>query len=436
VRKLKNSPVDSPIFVDEDFVDEKTALIPKVSGNPSPELRLIPKHFGSNTPVEDQLSPADGKISGNSSVSVDRGIDGHRSPNARRARATVQAVINSAPRNHHRKVDRAPRVTIKAQTIKSYFPDWLAHSDDNGQSPLTLESKKVAIEKFIWFLDREETVNCGEREVNDFLHHLRNGHMEPAGRYGARTKRSYVPLGKRTPQLYFVNIRTYFAWLVEEDVIDVSPLFGIKPPKADPPAIKPLSVEEVGLLLGAVRKCLNRLRNEAIIYLFFDTGLRVSELCSLRVCDIDMARRTATVVGKGDKQRTVWFYGDTATRLKNYLAKHPRANHEALFYSERPGAYGDGITPDGIRHQFKRLAEFAGIDPDRVSPHKLRHSFGTEFARDNGNIKALQMLMGHKDVKTTYTYVNFVEADGEEQQRKHSPARLLRGVRQHQKRTN
>lgn len=317
---------------------------------------------------------------------------------------------------------------VLTSTIESYVNEWLGDADYNGQSQRTIQGKRESTEKLIWFLRRSELRHCGRFEIKRFLLHVKNGHLEPLGRWDGDTPRHRLPISNRAGQLHFLYIRSYLKWLFEEELTECNPLAGQKQPKGNEVEVKPFSIHEVAMLLNAVRQGLNRVRNEAIIYFLLDTGVRVSELCGLHVNEIDLGRRIAVVTGKGNKTRVVWFGPDTARVIKKYLTKHEREDEAKLFYSERPGA-DDGITPDGVRRTLKRLGGFAGLNSVRVSPHTFRHTFATEFIRSGGSPKALQMLLGHKDMKMTYRYVTLAEADAAEQHRQHSPARLLRGAK-------
>ena len=176
---------------------------------------------------------------------------------------------------------------LALHTIESRLEDWLADGEYEGNLPLTLRSKKDALEKFIWFLNEHGITQVRSADVKRFLAHVKNGHLEPNGRFGARSSRSYRPVADRTVQLYFVNIRCFFGFLAEEGDCAQSPLLGVKQPRSPKPKIKPLSVEEIVALIQATKTAFthNRERNEAIIYFLFDTGVRVAEMCSLRVED-------------------------------------------------------------------------------------------------------------------------------------------------------
>ncbi|BCM91822.1 tyrosine recombinase XerD [Abditibacteriota bacterium] len=399
---MQNSRADSALFNEEK--DPKNSAFE--GANPLPKSRSI----GANRPISPPLTTST--------------LQNARAVQSSGSRAQLRAV-EAAPRSNRLE----PRGTaIACDIVEQCIGDWLADGEYESNSPATLRSKQEHVEKFVWFLHEHKITQVRSAEVKRFLAHVKNGHLEPKGRFGLSSERSFRPVTDRTVQLYFVNIRGYFAFLTAEGYCAQSPLLGVKQPKAPKPRIEPLSVEEIATLIQATKSAFthNRERNEAILYFLFDTGVRVAEMCSLRVEDCDLARRIATVTGKGNKTRQVAFGGDTARLIKRYLEKYPRAADQELFGSERPVCEGDGITPSGVSDMLKRLAEFARINPKRVSPHKFRHSFATEFIRDGGPPKALQMLLGHEDMSMTYRYVTLSETDATAQHRKHSPAKLLR----------
>lgn len=421
---LEFSPEDLPSASEADSGAHNSNFQPPRE-NPSlslvPPVSQRPRLFGANAPADPPAHlparPAAPDIR-----------DSHRSPEARAARASVDALIKGARRTGISR-QNISRATVPAHLILTHLGDWLADSDAERQSPHTLAAKKISIEKLDWFLTRENCDQCGTAEVEAFMSHIREGHEEPEGRYGARTQQSYRPVSARAEQFHFVNIRTYFKWMKEVQLIPASPLEGVTPPAWKRPPIKPLTPEEVVALLDQVVGGQHPERDAAIIILMFDTGLRRAEVCSIRVSMIDLVRREILIKGKGDKTRVVPFSPDAARILRTYLTAHRRETYDALFYSERGSMFSDGLTGNGIRQMMKRLATRAGIDPKRVSPHKLRHGFATAWIQQNGSPRALQMVMGHSDLKTTFNYVTLVDSDAKLQQQTLSPARLLRDVK-------
>jgi len=396
---MQNSPVDSAIFEAENSSPE------------TPQKRVI----GGNLPAKARAATKSPENRGKT-----RSFE-LRAP-------ALELVSSGAPSaGVPSEAETRRGASIPRETLQLYLAEFLAEGEFQGLSSETLRNKSEALGKLLWFLERERIQSVRAFEVKRFLAHVKNGHLEPLGRFGSGSSRSYTPVSARTEQLYFIQTKSFFRWLTEEGLCARNPLEGVRAPKAPKPRVQPLSVEEIAALINVIRKSHHRERNEAIIYFLFDSGVRVAEMCALCVGEVDLSRGSALVTGKGNKTRQVQFGRDTARVLKRYLEKHPRPDDAALFYSERPANDGEGISTDGVRRLLKRLAGFAGLTEKRVSPHNLRHSFATEFIRAGGTPKALQMLLGHEAMDMTFRYVTLADADVANEHRKHSPARLLRG---------
>jgi len=162
-----------------------------------------------------------------------------------------------------------------------------------------------------------------------------------------------------------------------------------------------LSGTEVAALLDAVRAPKYRM----IITVMYAAGLRISEACTLQSEDIDSKRKVIRIRGKGDKERLVPIGDEAQHWLQRYLAEaRPtlagRRNPDALFL----GVRGQVLSRQHFWLTVKRLAARAGIDPVRVSPHGLRHSFATHLLNHGADLRALQMLLGHASLSTTQIY--------------------------------
>ncbi|HJP82551.1 MAG TPA: tyrosine recombinase XerC, partial [Fimbriimonadaceae bacterium] len=144
-------------------------------------------------------------------------------------------------------------------------------------------------------------------------------------------------------------------------------------------------------------------RDRSILELLYSAGLRVSELCSLNMRDINWRERSVQVVGKGNKQR-VAFFGETCeASLRTYMQSsrvEPRSG-DPVFTSSRGGR----IDPDSVRKMIKKWAKRAGL-PDDVSPHTLRHSFATHLLDHGADLKSVQQLLGHESLATTQIYTH------------------------------
>jgi integrase/recombinase XerD len=198
----------------------------------------------------------------------------------------------------------------------------------------------------------------------------------------------------------------------------------IAPPVARQDQVQPFSDGQVQALLAAAHTSIAPKRNEAIILFLVDTGVRASELCGLKARDLDLTAKRATVHGKGNKSRTVYFGRKTAKALWNYM-KSDREPDSPVFRSDRGLRASEELTTSGLRQLFERLGKVAQIDATRCSPHTCRHYFAVSFLRAGGNEFSLQQLLGHSSLVMTSKYVNFARSDIERQHRAFSPADRL-----------
>lgn len=151
-------------------------------------------------------------------------------------------------------------------------------------------------------------------------------------------------------------------------------------------------------------------KNRAMVRLMLETGLRVSEVCELRLEDVDFnACRLTVRDGKGGKDRRLWFPEDLRELLDEWLDRRPETDGEAYLFPTRNGTKTD---PRSIRRTVKNYAEKAGIDwHEDVSPHTLRHTFATRLLRETSNIRLVQKALGHADVSTTMIYTHIVDEE-------------------------
>jgi integrase/recombinase XerD len=172
---------------------------------------------------------------------------------------------------------------------------------------------------------------------------------------------------------------------------------------------KTLSPGEVERLIAAARGTQPRdLRDHALVELLYGAGLRVSEAVGLGKSGVDLDRRLVQVVGKGGKERVVPIGRPAVEALRRYLSRGrpylDARRRPELFLNARGGA----LTRAGAFLILRRIAEQAGIDPKRVHPHLLRHSFATHLLEGGADLRSVQEMLGHADLSTTelYTHVS------------------------------
>ena len=216
------------------------------------------------------------------------------------------------------------------------------------------------------------------------------------------------------------SIRVFFNYLSQKaNLIEFNPAQNLETPKLDKILPKYLSLEDSKRLLNVAGSDDNRnnKRDYAIITLFLNCGMRLSELVGINIKDINFSECQMTVIGKGNKERTIYLNKACMTAINNYLAVRPvegiktdKANSKnALFLSERK----ERISRRTVQYIVDKELRVAGLDTSKYSVHKLRHTAATlMYQYGNVDIRALQEVLGHESISTTeiYTHVANVQA--------------------------
>jgi site-specific recombinase XerD len=204
-------------------------------------------------------------------------------------------------------------------------------------------------------------------------------------------------------------VRTYFRHLVLIGIRDDNPAAAIQLPRRAKRLPRALSPSEMERLIDAAAGTSPRsLRDHALVELLYGAGLRVSEAVGLEKGAVDLDDRLVRVIGKGGKERLVPLGRPAAEAVRRYLAlgrPHlDRRFRAQLFLNARGGA----LTRAGAFLILRKLADKAGLDPERVHPHLLRHSFATHLLEGGADLRSVQEMLGHADLGTTerYTHVS------------------------------
>ena len=211
------------------------------------------------------------------------------------------------------------------------------------------------------------------------------------------------------------SLRAFFNYLCLKNLIEINPTQNLETPKLDKRLPKYLSLEQSKKLLDVSYSEDNRNneRDYAITTLFLNCGMRLAELVGINLKDIDFEECKLNVIGKGNKERTIYLNKACIKSLKEYIAVMPKEgikkdnknSDKALFLSERRQRISRRTVQEIIYKELKK----AGIDTDKYSVHKLRHTAATLMYQYGGvDIRALQELLGHESISTTeiYTHVS------------------------------
>jgi len=227
-------------------------------------------------------------------------------------------------------------------------------------------------------------------------------------------------LSRQTIRIRMRSIRVFANFLEREEIVDVSPMNGVEIPRVPVSMPEVLSSNEIQKLLHATRsRSWYGIRNRCILGVFLDCGLRLGELVSLRVQDVDLPASSIHVRrGKGGKDRKTYMGQRLSRELRKWSEVRGFFGGCDPFFSTRDGRQ---LDKRNVARIIERIAARAKLGDRRVHPHLLRHTFATHFIKNGGDPFSLQRLLGHADIQTTMIYVNLAGVDLEESHAKASP---------------
>jgi integrase/recombinase XerD len=297
-------------------------------------------------------------------------------------------------------------LTPQSRTHLDAFLDMLA--SERGAARNTLDAYRRDLTTFLVEISRANLA-VGDVKPSDVTLHLRQ--LEDAG------------LGAASRARKLSTLRQFFKFLVAEELIDEDPAHGLGAPRKGSSLPKILSVAEVDRLLTTAkartydikgRDLVRALRLHALLELLYATGMRVTELVTLPRTVLAGDERVFTITGKGGRERLVPLNAAARTALARYLdvgrdaadGVAPMLKTKWLFPSR--GAEGH-LTRQRFAQELKELCIEANLDPERVSPHVLRHAFASHLLDRGADLRAVQQLLGHADISTTQIYTHVLE---------------------------
>lgn len=197
------------------------------------------------------------------------------------------------------------------------------------------------------------------------------------------------------------SLRTFYKFLMLEKIITKNPTANLELPKRGRSLPKYLSPEEIELLISSSGDIKTSVRLRCMIELLYASGLRVSELCELPMT-ANLGDRLL-IHGKGAKERLVPMHEAAQSALHKWLEIRGDTDSKYVFPTNSQSGH---ITRDGFFKILKKCAVLAGIDPHRVSPHVLRHSFASHLLAGGANLRVIQTMLGHEDISTTQIYTH------------------------------
>ena len=269
---------------------------------------------------------------------------------------------------------------------------------ERGISKNSASSYKRDLLDFVDFVQGANLNNISPDEVREFVYHLSKKDLNP-----------------RSISRKISAIRSFYHFLISEGEMKENPAMHIDLPKFQAPLPSVLSVDEIRFLLSS---CDDNspvsIRLKCMMSLLYASGLRVSELVTLKVTDIGLDASTGkinnylTILGKGNKERIVIINDNAIKALEEYLPIR-----EIFVVGEKENLYlfpskskAGHMTRQNFGLLLKDASIKCGLDPEKVSPHKLRHSFASHLLEGGADLRVIQELLGHADISTTQIYTH------------------------------
>lgn len=323
------------------------------------------------------------------------------------------------------KLDASP-----GTSLKSLVKGFVLTKQTEGKSPKTIEYYRQNLKRFIWYADKQGWSDdirlLTEWQIREFLGYVAT-ETHRWGLKGNGSESSQHKASYSTVRHYFVVLSCFFNWATQESFLERNPVTRINVAKPKPKVITPYTNEEIKRMLAVCDydyihngKFLAS-RNRAIVLVFLDSGVRLSELVSMKLSDVNSEKGHIKVLGKGAKERVVRVGKTTQKALWRYLMYRAQNGRQELWLTEE----GKPLNSSGIQSLIKRLKQRAGINSNG-SIHRFRHSFALNFLRADRNVFNLQYLLGHSTLEMVrhYTATLGME-DALEAHKKASPADLL-----------
>ena len=272
--------------------------------------------------------------------------------------------------------------------------------------------KEVQVDKFLFFLKvelnySELTIKSYQLDLTDFFGYIESKKINylTITNHDVRGYLKYLDscnLKNSTISRRISTLRTFYNYLVDENIVENNVFHNVKNPKLEKKLPNYLNYNEMEELLESIDiSTTEGLEKRLLIEMFYSTGCRVSEMINVKIIDIDFTNKTIRIMGKGSKERIVYF-GDYASKyLDNYLSKVKCDKY--LFTNKK----GEKLTVNEVEQIVKDIMKHISIKT-HVTPHTLRHTFATHLLNNGADIKTVQELLGHANLSTTgiYTHVS------------------------------
>ena len=317
---------------------------------------------------------------------------------------------------------REYRVTLGG-LLEEYTQSLLAMN----RSPKTISWYLEILGRYLAFLDSHKLLKAvgqlGRQELQAYILHLQEVERWPNNHSTGKPKGNLSPY---SVQGHVRAIKAFWGWLKREEYTEKNSLAIFPLPKVPEKPVGILSMDQIRKLLTHIdRYTPVGARSYVMLMLLLDTGIRVSELVSIRMEDLDLQHGCIRVLGKGQKVRSVPMSKLTKKEVTRYI-RHTDAQ---IYRIDSPYLFaksdGTPVSVNSVQQFLRRLARKAGLKGIRCSPHVFRHTFATQSVANGANVFVLKEIMGHSNLNTTMKYTHLQPHDLQIQHAKFSPVVTL-----------
>lgn len=263
--------------------------------------------------------------------------------------------------------------------MTKYLERFLSYLERENYSPHTIRNYKIDLKDWFYFLkERKPDYHLGREYLVNLV------------------KKN---LARKTIARRLSSLRSFYSFLCLYEGLKDNPILSIRAPNAPKKLPNFLSISDVFKLIDTSIDSHFGIRDKAIIELFYSTGIRVSELASLNLSDVNLSDKTLRVISKGKKERLVPFGSYAKEAILSYLTIR-KSETDALFLNR----WGKRLTSRGIWMVIERVRKNALLP--HISPHTLRHSCATHLLEHGADIRSVQEFLGHKKISTTQIYTH------------------------------
>jgi len=298
-----------------------------------------------------------------------------------------------------------------ATRLEQLKREFLEHVEiEKGNSLKTVNNYDHYLTRFFEFSKVIEPSDINDDKIREFRLYL---NRQP----GIKIKGQQAgTLKKNTQNYHLIALRSFLKYLMKRGITSLPP-DRIELAKIKERSLDLISGEELKRLLEAplssnlneknIKNVEKNLRDKAILELFFSTGLRLSELCSLNR-DLDLSKDEFSIRGKGEKVRVVFLSDSAKNAIREYLKNRKDMDEPLFIQYSKNGGKSNRLTPRSVERIVKYYAIVAGISK-KVTPHIIRHSFATDLLSNGADIRSVQMMLGHANIATTQIYTHITD---------------------------